>query len=261
MTDETRLDAAHAAMEAAPDDDAARLRFYERLVDAELSLLLAFEETEGQISPQVFALEEGNVVLAFDREDRLAAFADGVADQARLSGRTLVEMLAGQGLGLGLNLGVAPSSILIPAEAVVWLADTLRTEPQAVEARPQELGAPKGLPEALITALDAKLPAAAGLARFAYLASVTYEGGRRGHMLAFVDAHPGAREALAQAAGEALIFSGVEAGEMDVAFFAASDPVSARLARVALRFDLPVSEEAEAPKAPGMDPDAPPKLR
>ena len=31
MSEETSLDIAHAAMEDAPNDDAARLRFYERL--------------------------------------------------------------------------------------------------------------------------------------------------------------------------------------------------------------------------------------
>ena len=41
MTDPTPLDLAHAAMEAAPEDDAARLRFYERLADGEVFLLLA----------------------------------------------------------------------------------------------------------------------------------------------------------------------------------------------------------------------------
>ena len=38
MTETTRLDAAHAAMEAAPDDGAARLRFYERLADGDLAV-------------------------------------------------------------------------------------------------------------------------------------------------------------------------------------------------------------------------------
>ena len=82
-------------------------------------------------------------------------------------------------------------------------------------------------------------------------------------MLAFVDAAPGAEGALAQAVGEALTFSGIEAGALDVAFFDASDPVAPRLARVGLRFDLPAlarPERAE-PSAPGMDPDKPPKLR
>ena len=82
-------------------------------------------------------------------------------------------------------------------------------------------------------------------------------------MLAFVDVAEGAEGALARAAGEALTFSGVEAGEMDVTFIAGSDPVVAVLARVGLRFDLAVPEAkmAQQRKAPGGDPDAPPILR
>ena len=262
MTDQTPLDRAHAAMQANPDDEAARLRFYERLADAELFVLL-FEEPQGeQIMPQVFDVDEGRVIVVFDREERLAEFAKETVPYVALSGRLVVEMLAGQGIGLGVNLSVAPSSILIPAAAVDWLAGTLQQRPTEIEARPEELHAPAGLPEALLSALDTKLAAAAGLARMAYLAGVTYAGGARGHMLAFIDAAPGAEGALAQAAGEALTFSGIEAGAMDVAFFAASDPISGRLAKVGLRFDLPQPEAAaEMPGAqPGMDPDKPPKL-
>ena len=40
MTETTALDAAHSAMTADPQDDAARLRFFERLADSELFLLL-----------------------------------------------------------------------------------------------------------------------------------------------------------------------------------------------------------------------------
>ncbi len=39
MSEQTPLDRAHAAMEAMPQDDAARLRFFERLADVELFLL------------------------------------------------------------------------------------------------------------------------------------------------------------------------------------------------------------------------------
>ena len=46
MTETTPLDQAHAAMEAAPEDDAARLRFFERLADSELFILLD-KEPEG----------------------------------------------------------------------------------------------------------------------------------------------------------------------------------------------------------------------
>ncbi|KGB81919.1 MAG: hypothetical protein CL814_17700 [Confluentimicrobium sp.] len=263
MADETPLDRAHATMEAAPGDDALRLRFFERLADSELFLLLAAEPDGDNITPQVFDLEGGSFVLVFDREERLADFVGSTAPFAALSGRLIATMLEDQGIGLGVNLGVAPSSILIPAEAVGWLAVTLAQRPTEVEALPVEITAPGGLPDVLLGALDAKLASAAGLAPLAYLAGVTYEGGQRGHMLAFVDAAPGAEGALAQAVGEALTFSGIEAGALDVAFFDASDPVAPRLARVGLRFDLPAlarPERAE-PSAPGMDPDKPPKLR
>jgi len=262
MTEMTPLDTALTAMETAPEDDTARLRFYERLADSELFLALDGEADGDRMSPRVFPVEEARFVLVFDREERLADFADAPAPYAVLSGRGLATMLAGQGIGLAVNPG-APASILIPAEAVDWLAATLAEAPDEVEETPQEITAPKGLPEALIGALDTKLATAAGLATFAYLCGVTYSGGRQSHLLAFVDPVPGAEPALARAAGEALTFSGIEAGVMDVGFFRASDPVCAALAKTGLRFDLPKLERTgHVPRgAPGMDPDLPPKLR
>ena len=62
--------------------------------------------------------------------------------------------------------------------------------------------------------------------------------------------------------GEALTFSGLDAGELDVGFFEASDPLVARLAKVGLQFDLPDPIAMPSPPgAPGMDPEKPPKLR
>ena len=113
---ETALDRAHAEMEAAPQDDAARLRFYERLGDAELFLLLVAEASGEDVTPQVFDPGAGPMVLVFDREDRLAAFVGGAAPFAGLSGRAIAPLLAEQGLGLGLNLDVAPSSFLLDAD-------------------------------------------------------------------------------------------------------------------------------------------------
>ncbi len=263
MTDETPLDLAHAAMEAAPLDDAARLRFYERLADSELFLLLSKEPEGEQIAPEMFELADGTFVLVFDREERLTTFTGQAAPYAALSGRVLAQMLAGQGIGLGLNLEVAPSAILIPDMAVAWLHQTLGNAPDEVQAHVRELRPPAGLPEALITALDQKLSTAVGLAASAYLVGVTYDSGGQGHMLAFVDAVEGAQSALAKAAGEALTFSGIEAGAMDVGFFAASDPIAAKLAVSGLRFDLPVPEgRAEVMRpAPGSDPEKPPILK
>ena len=268
MSDTTVLDLAWQAMAAAADDDdAPRLRFYQRLADSELCLLLEEEPTGDEITPQLFQLEEGPFVLVFDSDDRLASFTAAPAPFAALPGRVIVSMLAGQGIGLGLNLGVAPSEFLFPADAVDWLAETLGTGPEAAEARPESFHAPAELPEALQDALEAKLGLAAGLARQALLAGVTYAGGRRGHLLAFLGARPAAEPALAKAVAEALTFSGIEAGEIDVTFLDPADPAVARLAAVALAIDLPAPEEEPpgedrpAPAAPGTDPDRPPILR
>ncbi len=262
---ETILDRAHQAMAAAPEDDAARLRFYERLADSELFLLLDSEPAGDEIAPQVFALEEGRFALAFDLEERLSDFTGAPAPYAALPGRVIARELAGQGVGLGLNLGVAASAFLLPAEALGWLAGTLDHAPGEAEALPEAVEAPKGLPEAVIAALDAKLARLAGLARAAHLVAVRYAGGRRGHLLAFEGARPGADAALAKAVSEALVFSGIEAGEIDVTVLAEGDPLRDRIARVALRFDLPepARETAQVvtPSAPGMDPARPPKLR
>lgn len=256
----TPLDTAHAAMEAAPDDDAARLRFYERLGDAELVLLLSAEPDGENISPQEFPVDGIPYVLAFDREERLSEFAEKIVPYVALSGRTLAQMLAGQGLGLGLNPSVAPSSILIPPGAIDWLHSTLSKGLEEASETPSEITSPKGLPDSLITAIDTKLATATGLAQIAYLAGVTYTSGARGHMLAFVGAEPRAEAALARAANEALVFSGIEAGTLDVAFFDASHPITAALAKQALRFDLPQPIQPAARPAPGSDPAKPPKL-
>ena len=258
----TELDEAHAAMEAAPEDDALRLRFFERLADGELFLLLGGEPEDDRVTPELFEIEDQRFALVFDREERLTQFTGREVPYAGLSGRALAEMLAGQGVGLALNLEVAPSQMLLPAEGVDWLHATLAHGPEEAEARLTEVRAPAGLPESVVTGIDRKLATARGLARFAYLAAADYEGGGRGHVLAFIDAVPGAEPALARAAGEALTFSGVEAGALDVMFLRVADPMAARLSRVGLRFDLPaLPEPAAAPSAPGMDPEKPPRLR
>ena len=165
-----------------------------------------------------------------------------------------------QNIGFALNLDVAPSAMLIPAEAVDWLHATLDNIPKESEAQLSEVSAPRGLPEEVITGLDRKLAIAAGLAQTAYLAAAVYQDGAKGHVLAFIDAVPGAQDSLAKAAGEALTFSGIEAGTMDVLFARSDDQLAAHLEKVGLRFDLPPLHDPQQPSAPGMDPDKPPIL-
>ncbi|WP_298933619.1 SseB family protein [uncultured Ruegeria sp.] len=262
MTETTALDAAHAAMQAAPQDDASRLKFFERLSDSELFLMLTEEARDENISPEVFDVADGRFVLAFDREERLAQFAGRPVPYVALSGRVLSSMLAGQGIGMGLNLETASSSMLIPAEALVWLATTLQHAPEEVQEKLAEFLPTSGLPDKLLTALDAKLATAGGFAHAAYLVATKSDGGAMGHLLGFVGAIEGAETALAKAASEALTFSGIEAGAMDVGFFAPEDAAAALLAKTGLRFDLPQPEVVNPVRqAPGSNPDKPPILK
>lgn len=256
---DTPLDRAHAAMTDAPEDDAARLAYYARLADAELFLWLAAEPQGGAFEPKSFTVEDGPLVLAFDREDRLAAAAGMPVPYVALPGRIIAQALAGQGVGLGVNLGVAPSAFVVPPEALVWLSDLLARTPVSETARPVGFHAPGALPASLIEALDAKLAPAKGMAAAALLAGVAYEDGRRGHLLAFIAADPAAEPALARAASEALTFSGIEAGQMDVAFLPPDHAAVPALARVARPF--PMEREEQEEPVPPPAPDRPPRLR
>lgn len=260
---QTPLDAAHAAMAAG--DEAAALAFYRLLADAPLFLLLE-EEAEGErIRPRVFELQDGPVLLAFDSEERLAGMGGAPLPYAALPGRIIAQHLAGQGVSLGLNLGTgAASETLLPPEALSFLAERLEVAPEAVEAAVTGFAPPQGLPPALDEALRFTLSGAAGLARAAVLAGVVYEGGRRGHVLAILDALPEAEEPLARAMAEALAFSGVDAAELDVTFLASDAAAVPALVRAGLVFEVPRPEappEPMAPPAPGSDPARPPRLR
>lgn len=261
--DETPLDAAFAAMAAAGEaDGTARLAWFDRLAASELFVLLEAEAEGERVRPRVFPVDGTTFVCAFDREERLSAFAGASAPYVALSGRALAGMLAGQRLGLAVNLG-SPSETLLDADALDWLAGMLANSPDEVTETPDEIAPPGGLPERLLSALDGRLATAAGLARRAILVAVSYRGGARGHLRAFVDPLPGAEPSLARLVGDALSFSGLDAGTLDVAFLRPEDSRVARLDKVGLRFDLPdLPVDANPDRtAPGSDPDRPPRLR
>jgi hypothetical protein len=198
---------------------------------------------------------------------------EGPLPYAALPGRIIAQqMLAAsnpnRGLSLGLNLGCdAASAVILGPDDLRWLCEMLDAAPEVVQAVPVQFFAAQGLPEVLSQALTRTLIGAAGLAQAAMLAGVKYSDGRRGHMLAVIDALPEAQEALARALAEALRFSGVEAGALDVCFMAGSDAALARMAGVARVFDVPereIERESEAQPArpaPGMDAGKPPILR
>ncbi len=263
----TDLDTAYNAMIAAADgDDTPRLHYYAALADGEMILVLETEAVGGAVQPRVFVLEDGPVVLAFDSEDKLAAFAAGTVPYAALPGRVIAQQLAGQGIGLAINLG-APSMMLFPPDAVEWLADTLAETPDEAEGMPVAFAAPVGIPAGFLEVLRAKLGRARGRATLAVLSAVTYADGRRGHILALVGAAAGSEGGLARAVSEALIFSGLDAAEMDVVFLNAGDARLALMQAGGLVLDMGLpAPDAPAPSnappnAPGMDPEKPPILR
>ncbi|MFT4714975.1 MAG: hypothetical protein ACI9ZD_000574 [Paracoccaceae bacterium] len=261
----TPLDTAHEFMTESPDQDAARLRFYERLASVELFLLLSSEPTADKIAPQVFPVEGAEYMLVFDSEARLSEFSGQTAAFVAMSGRAIVEMVmaGGRKYGLGINLGVAPSSFLLDHDGVIWLSGMLGNSASAVQLRPQSFTAPFDTGAEFLAALSTKLAGASGMAQSAILVGVNYEGGAIGNLLAFVDAVEAAEAALRQAIGEVVSFSAGE-GAFDIGFFTGSDKRVAQIKAVGLEFEIPVPIEiAETGRlvGPGMDPNSPPKLR
>lgn len=259
----TELAQALARVGAAPGDDSARMALFGALADAELCLLLTAPLAGDQISPEVVDLDGAGHVLVFETETRLADHARAGAPYASLPGRALALMLAGQGLGIAINPGLLGAAMISAAE-VDWLAQTLAQAPEAEEARLLEIARPVGIDPKLVLALTRKLSRAAGMAGAAYLVAATYDDGSTGHVLAFVDVDPRAEAPVAHTAGEALAFSGVELGRVDVMFVGAGDAVTDRLRRVGLPIEVPqVAAPADppGPSAPGSDPGKPPKLR
>lgn len=260
----TRLDEACATIMRDDNDHAARLSFYSLLADTLLFVMLEEDAaTADQVRPRLFELEDGPVVLVFDLEERLTEFVGGPAPYAALPGRVIAAQLAGQGIGLGLNVGVTSSSIMLPAEAMEWLTRTLDTRPKQVAAIVLGFSPPWGIPASVTDRLLEKLSVNAGLADAVLLAEVVYQGGRKGHILAVLGTVEGAEAALSGAVSEALIFSGLDMAEMDVVFLAPDDPRAKIIEDVALRLDLPRAMIAPktATLGPGVNRQKPPNLR
>ncbi|MCF6305505.1 MAG: enhanced serine sensitivity protein SseB C-terminal domain-containing protein [Rhodobacteraceae bacterium] len=255
----TTLDLAVAKMQSDAD---ARFGFYERVLESEMFMILEDEVVKDVARPLVLDTSDCAVALIFDTEERLAEFAGEPVPYLALSGRKIVAMLAQNGIGLGVNLGCVSETVL-PVEIVNWLAENLGSKDSIEQEKPVEISAPFNVPEALIKALDQKLANMSGVVSVAYLVAVEYETGSKSHMLALVDVTPDAQNGVAEAMSEALLFSGIEAGHLDITFLLAGDASVSRFVKVGLAFEIPELILPKMPEitAPGMDPDKPPKLR
>lgn len=254
---QTPLDLAHAAHEADPENPALRLRFHERILDSELIVPLAAPPDGDRVEPRLFPLSDGPVVLAFDRDDRMAEFLGTPSDFAALTGRRLVALLAGQGTGLALNLG-APSAALLPPEAVDWLARIASERVPEAEASASDIGPPGIVPRPLLDALGPKLAAMADRVSRAHLVSARLGDGAPGLLLALIGVPEAARRAVAAAVAEAVRFSGLDEAALDVAFPADGSPFAVAAARMGLTLELP---EPPAPEPAPARENRPPRLR
>jgi hypothetical protein len=261
----TPLDLAHADITARPLDDAARLRFYGLLADAELIVLVSGESGEAALTPRQFDLEDGPVILVFDTEDRLTDFTGEVAPYLAMPGRLVMGQLAGQGVGLGLNLGVAPSAILLPPQVVDWLAETVSSAADyVVAARPVQFHPPVDFPLTTLAALDRSFDRIAGMADYALLSLAENGQCQTRPLLAVIGADPARHDVLARMISETVAFSGQPDWMPDVVFLGDADTLVASMVDVAHRFDMPTKNPTapnSAPAAPGMDPARPPILR
>ncbi|MSU89188.1 SseB family protein [Rhodobacteraceae bacterium 2CG4] len=259
MTAATALDRAHARMLAAGETEAARRGFFAALAAAELCVLLEEEPAAGsdRVRPLTVDSEAGPVVLAFDTADRLAGFVAGPAAMAALPGRELAALLAGRGLGLGLNLSAAPSAMLLPAEAMSWLAEAVAVAAEVPAASVAGISAPRGLPGGFTAALAEALPRLPARPQRALLVHAARTDGAGGPLLALVGVPETARAGCGTALAEALGLAGYAAQALDLVFLDAGAALAGRMAPHALVLDLP----GPAPAIPGADPDRPPNLR
>ncbi|MFO7854943.1 MAG: SseB family protein [Paracoccaceae bacterium] len=255
-TDETGEETALDRAMRLSGGDATDGRAVDALLNAELFLLLEAPAEDGPPRPRVLPLEAGPTALAFDREERLAAFGDG-AHYLAAPGRDLAALLAERGLNLAVNAGVAPSELFHDAAALAWMATAVRAE--AAEARLSALGRPDGASEALIAALDSKLAALGAALREAWLVSAVADDERRLALLLVErgvwgagDAAEAHRGALARAVGETARLAGatLEVG------FAAEGPLLEAARRVGLGFEPPAPQTAAPRRREG-----PPRLR
>lgn len=262
MTEITDIDKAVAALADAPDDAARNLAVHARFAECEIFLVLETEAEGETVKPLIMETSTGRLVLGFDRDIRMTAFMGGATAYIALAGRKLAQLLKGQELGIALNLGTSYETVITP-DAVNWITQTLDSTAKQVEARITEITPPGLLPHGLLEALDRRISALSGVADAALLGGAKYENNMHGHILGIVNAGAEAQEGIAYSIGEALRLSGLEAGSLDVLFLSEADQITQALSRNGLRFDI-ASVSSEAPpqrKAPGTDPDTPPRLR
>jgi hypothetical protein len=262
----TPLDRAHAAAEAPGAAGDARARFYALLLETPLCVPVEPQPDGAAPKPMVFALEDGPVALGFDDDARMAAFFEAPTEYVTLPGRALAALLAQAGLGLGLNLGDAPSAALLDADLMRWLAAEMGGGLDAAELTgPLTLAAPTGATPGLLAALADRLAGFPGMAAGAWIARLGPEGapGRLTVLLLPADGAVRGAQALAAELGRAAAPHAPAGEDVTVGVLTRDHPLLQPAARHGLDLlSAPrhASDDAPQPKA-APTPPQPPILR
>jgi hypothetical protein len=257
----TPLERAIVMLEATPDDSTRFSAVVERLADTEVFLAVEAATSEAEVTPKTVWLLAQEYVAIYDTELRLAESVGGKAEYLSVSGRALVQMLAGQDTGIALNPGTNAIGYVFEPKTLQWLAQSLDERPSAIAQQITQVSPPPALTPKALDALSIKLTAAQGLAKYACLVEATDAENHKNPMLCFVGLVPDAQADLAKLVQEYLQFSEQDGAPWDVTYLSPDHGMVQKLLKVGLRFDLPVPKVAVERPAPGTIPGQPPILR
>jgi len=242
----TELDDAHAAMMRDEEDEDLRRAFFATLARTELFVALREPPDGEKLKPLLLETPEGTFALAFDHEARLGDFMPGGTEYAALAGRQLARMLAAANAGLGVNLEVAPSAILLAADAMAWISEMGTSLPDLHAGQVGGLGKPDAAPDGLEAVLSARLAHLGDVTSAAWLAE-----GESGLVLLLADVVPPAQPACSAAVAEALNMGGFANLVLDVGFISGSGPEAQNLDDLGTRLALPQGRKTGANSADG----------
>jgi hypothetical protein len=250
----TALDRAFEQMQAAPDDTQLRRAYYTKLALSEVFVPL---EEGSDNAPLLIESDGLHYALAFDSEARLAAFFEAGQSRAVMSGRALARGLIGAQTGIGLNLGVADTAMLIPPEAIEWVTG-FETSISVDMSRIVSIE-PAQFSEKTLAALDTFFATLEGAAQVVHCATGIDEANARASLFVFENANPSLHAGITQQLAQSLAM--LEGIENAVVVFDPQDALLTRLHKVALSIALPEPRVQLQPAIPGSDPSKPPKLR
>lgn len=222
-----------------PENNDARLNYYGVLADTNLFLLLEQEPSNEILEPKFIQLEGKNFALAFDSEESLSEFYGEAAAFAQITGRVLAKMLLEEKIGLGINLGVSEGELLLPYEVVEWFVNVLDETPDLVQANPKKFLPANAFPEIMFQALQEKLEPAVGLFDEIWICAVEYNEDEISHLICLMGAQKSAQQAIVKSINEALFFTDINLGNIDVAHFNYDDEACSKIRAIGVKLEFP----------------------